>query len=155
MQPTARQFTTDEWLSAALTLVLGLAFIAGGLWVRAIEAREQARLVETTGTVVDAVSRWKTDSRGTRMIYAPVVEFHVTGDPARFTGTYQDFRLSNGQTLIVRYDPDDPADTARVVDPLESLTAWAMFVMGGFILISGLLPVVREWLKGGSAAQPG
>lgn len=145
MNPPAPQPTSSNGeakLSAAIGLVLGLLCLAGGLWVRRIEAHQQATLQETQGTVVDSVSRRERDSdrNQDRITYAPVIEFWVDDQPIRFTGKYDSYRLSNGNSAIVRYRPDQPQTTARTVDPLEGLTAWAMFGMGGLAILFSLPP---------------
>lgn len=142
----------DEKLGAIFGLAIGILFILGGFWVRHIDA-QQATLNETQGTVVDSVSRRERNTTNNQEIitYAPVIEFLVDGQPTRFTGKYESYRSSNGHPVVVRYDPKQPAPTARVVDPLEGLTAWGMFGMGGFsvILSLGSLLPLRTWLSGG------
>lgn len=142
----------DEKLSAMIGLVIGLLFIAGGFWVRQIDLREQATLNETQGTVVDIVSRRERNNTNNqeKVTYAPVIEFLANGDRTRFTGRYESYRASKGNRVVIRYDPQKPATTARVVGPLEGWTAWAMFGMGGlsvFWSLSPLLPV-QAWFSG-------
>jgi Protein of unknown function (DUF3592) len=151
MSPQAQQSNSDEKLSAIIGLVLGLLFIAVGFWVRHIEAQERALLTETQGTVVDRVSRREHDTTTNeeRITYAPVIEFLTNGDRTRFTGKYDSSRFSNGTNVVVRYHPQQPATTARVVDPLEGLTAWGMFGMGGLSVVFslGTLLPLRSWLS--------
>jgi hypothetical protein len=134
----------DERLSAVIGLVLGLLFIVGGFWVRHITLHEQATLNETQGTVVDTVSRREGNNNQEKVTYAPVIEFLAEGDRTRFTGKYESYRSSHGNKVMVRYNPDQPASTPRVVDPLEDWTTWGMFVIGGIAVIFSLgelLPV--------------
>ncbi|GEM_PF-1532652 len=130
----------EEIFSAIFGLVLGLLFIAGGVWVRHIETHERATLTETQGTVVDSVKRRErsTTDNQEKDTYAPVIEFLDNGDRTRFTGKYVSYRSSNGHNVVVRYDPAQPTTTARVVEPLEGLTAWGMFGMGGAVVIFSL-----------------
>lgn len=143
----------DEKLSAIIGLVLGLLFIGGGAWVRQMNRYEQATLTETQGTVVDIVKRRDRDSSSNqdKETYAPVIEFQVNDQPIRFTGRYESYRSSNGHPVVVRYNPDQPALTAREVDPFEGLTAWGMFGMGGLAVVCSLGPLLPlpTWLKGG------
>lgn len=141
----------DEKLSAMIGLMMGLLFIAGGFWVRHIDLREQATLNETQGTVVDTMSRHERDTTNNKekVTYAPVIEFLANGDRTRFTGRYESYRVSTGNRVVVRYDPQKPTTTARVVDPLEGWTAWSMFGIGGlsvFWSLGTLLPL-RTWLS--------
>lgn len=144
------QSTFDEKLSAIIGLVIGVVFIACGFWVRNQVAHEQATLSKTQGTVVDSVRRLERDSQERQKeTYAPVIEFHVLGDPVRFTSHYESYRSANGNIVVVRYDPKQPATTARVVNPFEGLVSWVAFGMGGLSIVSSLgalLPV--RWSLG-------
>ena len=145
------QGNLDEKLSAIFGLVIGVLFVAGGFWVRSIEATDRATLKETQGTVVDSVRRRERDTSTNqeRETYAPVIEFLVDGQPIRFTGKYESYRSSKGNGVVVRYDPKQPTSTARVVDPLEGLTAWGMFGVGGVATIFslGTLLPIRRWVS--------
>lgn len=145
------QNTFDEKLSASIGLSIGLLFIVGGFWVRNIVAHEGATLNETRGTVVDSISRRDRSNTNNQQkeTYAPVIEFLANGERTRFAGNYESYRSSNGQMVVVRYDPKQPISTARVVNPLEGLVPWGMFGMGGLAVISSLgalLPV--RWSSG-------
>ncbi|MEH2074868.1 MAG: DUF3592 domain-containing protein [Nostoc sp.] len=146
------QNTFDDKLSAGIGLTFGLLFIAGGFWVRNIVVREGATLNETRGTVVDSISRRdrsSTNNEEKEIYYAPVIEFIANGKRTRFTGNYESYRSSNGHQVVVRYDPKQPINTARVVNPLEGLVPWGMFGMGGLAVVSSLgalLPV--RWSSG-------
>jgi hypothetical protein len=146
----SHQTTFDEKLSAIIGLGLGVLFMAGGFWVRQIDMHERATLNEAQGTVVDSISRRERNNTSSleKITYAPVIEFMVNGDRTRFTGRYQSYRSSNGHVVVIRYDPKQPATTARVVDPLEGLAPWGMFGLGGLAVVfslSALLPVRWSW----------
>jgi hypothetical protein len=144
------QSTFDEMLSASIGLVIGLIFVASGFVVRHKMEYERTALIETPGTVVDSVSRRDRSNNEDKETYAPIIEFQVNGDPARFTGRYESYRWSNGRVVTVRFDPQHPSTTAQVVDPLEGLVPWWMFGMGGFLTASSLvslLPVRWSWRK--------
>lgn len=154
MGTSAPPSTFDRKFSAILGLVIGAVFIGGGFWVRAREAREQATMVETQGTVIDTVPRRiRNNSTGKDVDgFEPVIEFQVNGSPIRFNGTWVTFRESKGNRSVVRYDPKDPAATARVIDALEGLTQWAVFAMGALSLASGLRGLFRRSESGSSAS---
>lgn len=152
MSPRPQHNNLDEKLSAIVGLVVGVLFMAGGFWVRQIDTHQRATLSETQGIVVNDVSRRERyqTTHSERETYAPVIEFLANGEPIRFTGNYQPYRLSKGHVVLVRYDPSQPESTARVVEPLEGLTAWGMFGVGGLSLIlslGALLPG-RRWFSG-------
>ncbi|MBH8576818.1 DUF3592 domain-containing protein [Nostocaceae cyanobacterium CENA369] len=148
------QSTFDEKLSAIIGLVIGLLFVGGGFWVRNVVAHERATLKETQGTVVDSISSRDRNSTNDRQkeTYAPVIEFLAKGERTRFTGSYESYRSSNGNKVMVRYDPKQPATTARVVNSLEGLTPWGMFGMGGLALIVSLGKVLP--VRWSSSGQP-
>ncbi|MGA7934023.1 MAG: DUF3592 domain-containing protein [Kovacikia sp.] len=152
MNSKPQQNNLEEKLSAIIGLVLGILFIAGGFWVRSIEAHDRATLQETQGTVVDHIRRRDraTSTQQERETYAPVIEFLDNGQPTRFTGNYESYRTSQGNRVVVRYDPTQPTNTARVVDPLEGLTTWGMFGLGGLATICslGTLLSIRPWFSG-------
>lgn len=125
---------------ALFALVVGLLFVAGGVWLRNVEARERVTLTETQGTVVDSVKHREHDNRTGKDTdaYEPVIEFQVHGSATRFTGIRESYQQSTGQQVVVRYDPVSPAPTARVVDAFEGLVPWSMFGIGGIAVLSGL-----------------
>ncbi|MDZ8084947.1 MAG: DUF3592 domain-containing protein [Nostoc sp. DedQUE12b] len=141
------QNTFEDKLSASIGLAIGLLFIGGGFWVRNIITYESATLNETRGTVVDSISRRdrsSTNNNEQKETYAPVIEFLANGKRTRFTGNYESYRSSNGQMVVIRYNPQQPITTARVVNPLEGLVPWGMFGMGGLAVVfsvGALLPI--------------
>lgn len=144
MSSDPQESNWDKKLSAIIGVVLSLLFIAGGFWVRRIQIHESKTLRETQGTVVDTASRRERNSTEEKTTYAPVIEFTANGKQTRFTGHYESYRLSNGRTVVVRYNADQPETSARVVDPMEGLTSWGMFIMGGLGVVfslGDLLPV--------------
>ncbi|MBG1245581.1 DUF3592 domain-containing protein [Nostoc sp. NZL] len=147
------QSTFDDKLSAIIGLVIGLVFIFGGFWVRNKVAHERAMLIEAEGTVVDSISRRERDSKDKLIeTYAPVIEFLAKSDRIRFIGNYESYRSSNGNKVVVRYEPKQPQTTAFVVNPLEGLVDVGMFGMGGLVIVSSLgkvLPI--RWSSGGQA----
>lgn len=140
---------TESRLSAVIALVIGVTLVGAGFLARAYEARERATLTETTGTIVDTVKGRVRDSNGKdRDGFAPVIEFQVNGAPVRFTGAVENFRQSNGNAVAIRYDPAQPAASARVVGGLQELAPWAVFILGGFSLLSGLRGLIRSRVRG-------
>lgn len=129
----------ESRFSSAIALVVGLVLIAAGVWLREVEARERLTLSETSGTVVDSVERVDRDGEGKQAtLFAPVVEFQAKGGAVRFTGSFDSSRQSNGNRVIVRYEPGRPEASARVVGPLEGLVPWSVFGLGGLALVTGL-----------------
>lgn len=149
------QSTFDDKLSAIIGLVIALIFIAVGFWVRNQVAYERANLTQTEGTVVDTLSRRERDSNDRQKeTYAPVVEFLIKGDRIRFTGYYDSHRPSKGNTVTVRYDPKQPATTAKIVQPFDHLAHWMAFGMAGALLVSSVgkvLPI--RWSSDGNSDQ--
>jgi hypothetical protein len=139
MNVKLRQITFEDKFSGTLGLVIGLVFIGTGFWVNNKFSHERATLTETQGRVVHTVHRRDRNSKDEQKdTYAPVIEFLAKGDPVRFTGHYDSSRASQGKIVTVRYDPKQPATTAREVQPFESLASWVAFGMGGLSLVSGL-----------------
>lgn len=155
MNSKSQSFSFEDKLGACIGMVIGLMFIGVGFWVRHLDAWEQATLVEAQGTVIDCVSRRErrtTDDREVE-VFAPVIEFLVKGDRTRFTGSYQSYCLSQGKTVVVRYDPNQPATTARLVEPLDRIWSWVAFGTGGLVIISSLrplLPLSPWWFRNSS-----
>lgn len=115
-------------------------------WAQRKDLYEQETMRETQGIVVDSVSRRERDTTSIqdKVTYAPVIEFQVNGQPVQFTGWYESYRWSNGRVVAVRYDADEPATTAKVIDPLAGLVPWLVIGMGGFTIVCSLgafLPV--------------
>lgn len=143
MNSQPQESDLDRKLSAVIGLVLGVLFLAGGFWVRQIDIHERTMFHETQGTVVDRVSRRERNSNNQEKItYAPVIEFPIKGDRVRFVGRYESYRFSEGESVVVRYDPKQPTMTARVVAPLEDWTAWGMFGLGGLSIVFNLSKLV-------------
>jgi hypothetical protein len=127
------------------TLLAGLGFIIGGVIVNRLEAREIATLREVQGTVVGSETRRETDPddrNKTREVFAPVIEVRDADRVFRFTGASSTSRLADGLTRVVRYDPARPTASARMVDPLEGLTAYGMWGMGAILFFLGLRTLI-------------
>ncbi len=135
----------ENLIKLAVALMLGIAMIAGGALVSRLKSREQATLIVTPGTVVDNERRSELNSdRKPVTKFVPVIEFMVNGDARRFTGDPVSFESAKGNLVVVRYDPALPAQSARVVEPLEDVTPIAMYGIGGFVIISALVAWVRK-----------
>lgn len=147
--------TFDDKLSAIIGIVIALIFTGVGFWLRNQVAYERATLTQTEGTVVDTLSRRERDRNDKQKeTYAPVVEFLIKGDRIRFTGYYDSYRPSKGNTLTVRYDPKQPATTAKIVQPLDYLAPWIAFGMGGLLAVSSVgkvLPI--RWFSEQNSEQ--
>ncbi|MCM1981791.1 DUF3592 domain-containing protein [Lyngbya confervoides] len=132
----------EDQLSALIGLVIGLVFIGAGGWVQQRNLLEQTHWVEAQGTIVETVSRRERDGDSEETTYAPVIEFEVNGDPARFIGKYESYRLSRGNQMLIRYDPTQPEKTARVIEPLEGAVPWTILGLGGLVIVSSLWKVI-------------
>lgn len=136
---------TESRFSTVFALVVGLLFVGLGLWLRDREAKDQARLTETRGAVVESVKGRKRTSDGKDIdVFAPVIEFEANGEKHRLTGVYEPSKQSNGNPVAVRYDPSAPGTTARVVGSLEGLVPWSLFALGGVSVFSGLTGFLRR-----------
>lgn len=135
----------DEKLGGLFGLVLGLGlYLGGGHWVQQRIAYERANFRETQGMIVDN-AKWRSrdSDNKERITYAPVVEFQANGQTLQFQGLSQSYPSSTQKSVIVRYDPQQPTH-ASIVEPLENLTPWAMYAIGGFAALcsaGSLLPV--------------
>ncbi|MDZ8056425.1 MAG: DUF3592 domain-containing protein [Aulosira sp. ZfuVER01] len=154
MNVKLREITFEDKFSGILGVVIGVVFIGVGFWANNNFIHERATLTETQGTVVDTAHRRERDSKDKQKdTYAPIIEFLAKGDRVHFTGRYDSYRVSNGKIVAVRYDPKQPATTAREVQDFESLAPWMAFGMGGLSLVSGLrqLSPIRLSLGEGKA----
>lgn len=144
----------EDKAKAILGLLLGIGFLAGGLWVRSGAAEDRLTKMETQGRVVEnaTIKQHDYEHNKDEIVYAPVIEFQAGSKPVRFRGKQQSYRASEGNTVVVLYDPGNPA-AARVVDPLEGLTQWAMFGMGGFAILATVWPLARGWMFSGRTAS--
>jgi hypothetical protein len=131
---------------------VGLAFLAGGWWVHRNDSHQRVHWMETAGTIVDR-DIWRQRDLGKKdflqpdtytVTYAPVVEFTVNQRKLRFKGSYDSTPPSLGNQVVVRYDPAAPESSARVVDPFEGLTPWAMAALGLYAAGPALWSMARD-----------
>jgi hypothetical protein len=97
-------------------LIMGLCFsmaavglLGGAVWAFLNQQRKTNERVQTTGTIVDLVSRGTSSARSN--VICPVVEFTtISGETIRFTSDFGTMPASHkvGQTVNIRYDPVDP-----------------------------------------------
>lgn len=86
-----------------------LALLGGAVWAYFSQQRKLERRVAAAGTVVELTTRATTSGRAS--IICPVVEFTATsGEKIRFTSDFGSRPAGHkvGQSVNVRYDPDDP-----------------------------------------------
>ncbi|MBD2205796.1 DUF3592 domain-containing protein [Calothrix sp. FACHB-1219] len=134
-----RQVTFEDKWSGTYLVLFGLLMIGGGFYVNHQITYERAHFIETQGTVVDNAHYRERDSKNQQKdTYAPIIEFSAKGDRVQFTGHRDSSKVIKGKIVVVRYDPKQPAKTAREVRSLESLVPWFVFGMGGLSLVSGM-----------------
>jgi hypothetical protein len=154
MNVKLRQITFEDKWSGIYLVLFGLLMIGGGFYANNQITHERATLTETQGRVVDIVHRRERDSKDKQKdTYAPIIEFIAKDDPVHFTGWYDSYRVSKGKIVAVRYDPKQPATTAREVQEFESLAPWLIFGMGGLSLVSGLRQLSPIRLSSGEGKQ--
>ena len=96
-------------LIGILFVLIGLAVLIGGVVTAVKQSRKTARGATASGTVVDLVQR--VFNPGSAGVYCPLVQFTTaSGQPVRFESGFGTMPASHrvGQTIAVRYDPDDP-----------------------------------------------
>jgi hypothetical protein len=139
MKVKIRQVTFEDKWSGIYLVLFGLLMMGGGFYAKNQITQERATLTQTQGKVVDIVHRRERDRKDQQKdTYAPIIEFVAEGNLVRFRGRYESYKASNGKILAVRYDPKQPATTAREVEAFESLVPWVAFSISGLSLVSGL-----------------
>lgn len=118
-------------------LLMGLCFgiaavglLGGAVWAFVKQQRTMSERVQTSGTVVDLVSRTTASARSN--IICPVVEFKaLSGETIRFTSDFGSLPASHkvGQTVNLRYDPVDP----HQVEIDSTMNRWLVPVILAFI----------------------
>lgn len=96
--------------------LLGLALLGAAVWTFYNQRNKAVSGITATGTVVDLTREMTTP--GSTGVYCPVVDFTLpSGEKITFTSDYGTRPASHkvGQSVTVRYDPDDPQKAE--VDP--------------------------------------
>jgi len=117
-----------------------IGLLGGAVWAFVNPQRAMNDRVQTTGTVVDLVSRATASARSN--IICPVVEFTVpSGEKIRFTSDFGSLPASHkvGQTVNLRYDAVNPQQAE--ID--STMNRWLVPVILVFIgLIACCLGIV-------------
>lgn len=127
-------------LVGLLFVLIGIAVLICGAVGAVKQSRESARRVAATGIVVDLVTR--VVNPGSAGIYCPTVDFTTAaGQTVRFQSEFGTMPASQpvGQSVAVRYDPNDPQKAE--VDSAASrwLVPGCMIGMGVLFLGMGLV----------------
>jgi len=138
---------------------LGLIFVGVALLVLGVSAilaaadeREQSATIETEGTVASLMTVRLSESEGRRTGYLVHVDFMVDGQETRGSQLirWTDYeQLTEGQTIPVRYLPDDPARIWVARDMTPPLASQLRF-WGFILLIFGLFLVWAPWVVAGN-----
>ena len=128
----------DRLLRHGVPIITGVVLLSAAAWVHQKDEVEAAQWVEVRGRIVDAVRERDGDQ------WAPVVEFEANGQRFRETGSYSSSRPSTGSELFVRYDPEAPEKSARILGPFDALVAPVVFVMGLAALLTGIIGALRS-----------
>jgi len=141
----------NGWLGLIVTgvalLVLGVSAI-----LAAADEREQSATIQTEGTVVRLGTVRRPESEGGGFHHIVHVDFVVDGQHTPGTQLIRETdaeQLTEGQTIPVRYLPDDPHRVwvARDVDaPLASTLRFVGFIL----LVFGLFLVWAPWVVAGN-----
>lgn len=132
----------DRLISNGVALLAGVVLVGAGLWLRSNDAREQATQVEVRGAVVDSVKRRDVDRK--QDTFAPVIEYEAAGQKLRVTGAYETFRQSEGNPVVVRFDPANPEGTAHVIGALDGLVPAGVIALGAAGLLAGVVGLFRK-----------
>ncbi len=131
-----------------IAVLVGIALMVAGYFVRAEAADFQAKGKKTTGTVVRVLSATSPVSRFTeRRVSDPdgvrltklEVSYDVGGSTLTFTSdassSYRDYR--RGQSIRIVYDREDPG-SARVAGAQGSMRGLILMVVGIIVSLWGL-----------------
>jgi hypothetical protein len=100
---------------------------------------EHSRL--TQGEIVEVSKRYdRSDRRGQHPIFFPVVSFSVNGRQFKIEADKGMSMLSQiGQTMQVRYNPENPYESALGESSIPGIKPSVFFLMGAGLLIASLL----------------
>ncbi len=66
----------------------------------------------------------------------------MNGDRVQYIGAEKTYRFSNGKVVIIRYDPKQPDQAARVVKPFDRWAPLTVMALGGVCFVLGAKKVV-------------
>jgi uncharacterized membrane protein len=128
-------------------LVLGLAAVLEGR-----DERKESAKIETEGTVIRLGTSVRPSSEERRFRDFVQVEFMVDGEPiigSQFIQSQDAEQLSEGQTISVRYLPDEPNRIWVARDDFAPLSS-TLRLIGFPILAFGCFVVWAAWASAGN-----
>ena len=122
-----------------MIIIVGLVFIAGGIYIYADMFNFGKGVHTTKGTIVglqeEQIMGRKNQIRHKTVTYRPVVEFTVGARQYKFLATVASDSYKVDQKVKVNYDPKDPSRAPRLAGKKELL--WpGVGVLCGVIAIS-------------------
>ena len=125
-----------------MVVVIGLAFIAVGIYIYA-DIFNFGKGVHTTQGTIIGLKMEKSRSPGTRSatatIYRPVVEFTVKEKKYKFLSSTASGSYEIGQRIRVNYDPKKPLNSARLAGPKELIWPAVAGLCGVIAVFLGFL----------------
>jgi hypothetical protein len=128
-------------------LVLGLAAVLEGR-----DERKESAKIETGGTVIRLGTSVRPSSEERRFRHIVQVEFMVDGEPitgSQFIQSQDAEQLSEGQTISVRYLPEDPSRIWVARDDYATLSS-NLRLFGFPLLAFGCFVVWAAWTSAGN-----
>ncbi len=108
-----------------VVIIIGLAFIAAGIYMVADMFNFGKGVSSTEGTIVGLQKEIDTHRSGSKsrrhVTYRPVVEFNVEAKQYKFLASVASDFYEVGQKITVNYDPKDPSNSARLAGKSEML----------------------------------
>jgi hypothetical protein len=135
-------------------IIVGVALLVLGLAaaLAAADEREENAKIETEGTVIRLGTSLRPSSEEFRFRHVVHVEFMVDGEPitgSQFIQSQDAEQLSEGQTVTVRYLPDEPRRIWVASDDYGSLAS-TLRLFGFPLLFFGCFLVWAPWVSAGN-----
>lgn len=123
--------------------ILGVAFIAAGIYMYADMSNFGKGIRKTEGIIVGVQKEQKTEHSGSRrythVTYRPVVEFAVGEKKYKFLAKAASDFYKVDQKIRVNYDPKNPSQFARLAGKKELLVPVVCAVFGVIALLLAFL----------------
>ncbi|NNF99816.1 MAG: DUF3592 domain-containing protein [Desulfobacteraceae bacterium] len=129
-------------------VIIGLSFIAAGIYTYADIFNFGKGVAKTKGTIVSLMKEESTSRSGNRtttsVIYRPIVEFTVGDKQYKFLATVASGSYRTGQRIRVNYDPKNPSGSARLAGKKELLFPAVFIACGALAMILGILAPTKQ-----------